>query len=237
MRRLTIFAALLLAAGLAHAGGPKYKKPDVALPAAWQTQAPWAPAAPSDALPKGKWWSAFGDAELDRYEERAVAQNQTLQAAIARLSEARAFARVTQSGLYPELDAAPSMARQRVSANRPNLPASAASSPITQNVFNIPFTLNYELDLFGAVRNNVASAQANLQASAADLENARLLVTTELAADYFQLRSLDSEIDVVNKVIAFDQQGLDLVNRRHDGGTASGLDVAQQQTVIDAAIT
>lgn len=237
MKRQSIIAFLLAASAWAHAGGPKYKKPDVTTSQAWQTQAPWAAADPKDALPKGKWWTIFGDAELNGYEEQAIANNQTLQGAIARLSQARAFARVTQSGLYPELDAQPSIARTRVSGNRPNLPATTPHSPLSQNVFSIPFTLNYEVDLFGGVRNNVASAQASLQASAADLENVRLLVTSELAADYFQLRSLDSEIAVVEKVIAFDQQGLDLVNRRHAGGTASGLDVAQQQTVIDSAVT
>jgi outer membrane protein, multidrug efflux system len=237
MKRQTILAFLLAASTLAHAGGPKYKKPDVSVPQAWQTEAPWAAAEPKDALPKGKWWTIFGDAELNSYEDQALANNQTLQAAVARLAEARAFARVTQSGLYPELDLQPSVSRQRVSANRPNLTSTLPHTSITQNVFAIPFTLNYEVDLFGGVRNNVASAQASLQATAADLENVRLLVTAELAADYFLLRSLDSEIAVVQRVIAFDQQGLDLVNRRHVGGTASGLDVAQQQTVIDAAIT
>ncbi len=238
MNRRLLPALLLMAATAAWAGGPKkYSKPDVQTPANWQTPAPWAAAAPKDELPKGNWWTIFGDAELNQYEERALNSNQTLQAAVARLANARAFARVTQSGLYPELDASPSVARQRISGNRPNLATVTPRSPITQTVFSIPFTLNYELDLFGAVRNNVASAQASLQATAADLENVRLLVTSELAADYFLLRSLDSEIAVVEKVIAFDQQGLDLVNRRHTGGTASGLDVAQQETVIDQAKT
>lgn len=237
MKRQSVIGFLLLVSCTALAGPPKYKKPDVPAPAAWQTPAPWAASAPKDDLPKGKWWAVFGDPELDQYEEKALAQNQTLQAAVARLANARAFARVTQSGLYPELDASPSATRERLSGYRPGLPASAGNTPLSQNVFTIPFTLNYEVDLFGAVRSNVASAQASLQASAADLENVRLLVTSELAADYFLLRSLDSEIAVVQKVIAFDQQGLDLVNRRHAGGTASGLDVAQQQTVIDAATT
>jgi hypothetical protein len=87
------------------------------------------------------------------------------------------------------------------------------------------------------VRKSLESANAALQASAADLENVRLLITSELAADYFQLRELDAEIAVVQRAIAFEQQGLSLVDKRHQGGAVSGLDVAQQQTVLDSSFT
>src|SRR5207248_1116555 len=162
-----------------------------------------------------------GDAELNQYEQRAMANNQTLRAAIARLDEARATARVTASGLYPELDAAARAIRDRVSGNRPTNGAVIHAMPVTQNEFSIPFTLNYEVDLFGRVRHNLEAANADLQASAADLENVRLLVSSELAADYFQLRELDSEIAVVQKAIEFQQQGLDFVQKRHQGGVSS----------------
>jgi multidrug efflux system outer membrane protein len=186
---------------------------------------------------ENSWWKLFGDDELDRYEERAIANNQTLKAATARLTQARAFARVTSSGLYPELDAGASGQRQRLSANRPTNGAPIVPSAVTQSSFNIPFTLNYEVDLFGRVRRSVESANALLQASAADLENVRLLVCSELAADYFQLRELDAEIAVVQKAIGFEGEGLKLVENRHQGGAVSGLDVAQQQTVLDSSYT
>ena len=228
---------LLLGCGVAFAKGPKYEKPAVTTPQNWQTPAPWHEAVPLDSLPKGAWWEFFGDAELNQYEQRAMAANQTLQAAIARLSEARASARVTASGLYPELDAAARATRERLAGNRPINGAVARPSPVTQNEFTIPFTLNYEIDLFGRVRHNVEAANADLQASAADLENVKLLVSSELAADYFQLRELDSEIAVVQKAITYQQQGLTLVQNRHTGGAASGLDVAQQQVVLDTSQT
>jgi outer membrane protein, multidrug efflux system len=236
MKKLLLLV-LAMTTVAAFASGPKYKKPDIEVPANWQAEAPFRAASPQDSLPKGKWWEMFGNAELNSYEEHALQSNQTLAAAIARLNEARAAARITQAGLYPELDANPSIARQRISGNRPNLLTPQAGVPITQNVFTIPFNLNYEVDLFGSVRNNVRSAGAQLQAEGATLENVRLILTSELAADFFQLRSLDSEIADVQDVIEFEQKGLDLVNRRHDGGAASGLDVAQQQTVLDSAYT
>ncbi|HZR57842.1 MAG TPA: efflux transporter outer membrane subunit [Terriglobales bacterium] len=230
-------AFALLVSSAAYAVGPKYKKPDVTIPSNWQTPAPWHEASPVDSISKGAWWTLFGDAELNQYEDRAMANNQTAKAAFARLSEARASARITSSGLYPELDAQPSAERQRISGNRPLVGSTSPLTPVTQNVFTIPFTLNYELDLFGRVRRNVESANEQYQASAADLENVRLLVSSDLAADYFQLRETDAELAVIQRSIEFQQQGLQLVQRRHEGGAVSGLDVAQQQSLLDSSYT
>ena len=232
-----LIAAIFLLNIVAFASGPKYKKPEVETPQSWQSPVPWQPATPLDALPKDTWWKLFNDSELNEYEQRAMASNQTLKAAAARLTQARAFARVTASGLYPELDAGVNAQRQRLSANRPTNGASIVPTAVTQNVFNIPFTLNYEVDLFGRVRNSLQAANATLQASAADLENVRLLISSELAADYFQLRELDAELAVVQKAIDFEKEGLNLVDKRHQGGAVSGLDVAQQQTVLDSSYT
>ena len=230
-------AGLVLWSIAAFAADPKYKKPDMATPQAWQSPVPWQAANPLDSLPKNAWWTVFGDSELDQYEDRAMSSNQTLQAATARLAEARAFARVTSSGLFPELDAGVNGQRQRLSANRPINGSTITPTVVTQNVFNIPFTLNYEVDLFGRVRRSLEAANASLQASAADRENVRLMVSSELAADYFQLRELDAEIAVVQKAVDFEKKGLDLVEKRHEGGAVSGLDVAQQQTVLDSSYT
>jgi multidrug efflux system outer membrane protein len=230
-------AFIILLGSASYASGPKYKKPDVATPQNWQTPAPWHEANPADSIPKGSWWTLFGDPELNQYEERAMASNQTLKAAVSRLAEARATARVTASGLYPELDLGPSVSRQVLSANRPAIGTTQPTSSITYNLFTIPFTLNYEVDLFGHVRRSVEAANEQFQASAADLENVRLLVSSDLAADYFQVRELDAENAVLQKAIVYQQQGLKLVNERHDGGVVSGLDVAQQATVLDSSIT
>ena len=87
------------------------------------------------------------------------------------------------------------------------------------------------------MRNSLEAANRDLQASAADLENIRLVVSSELAADYFALRELDSEIEVVRKAIDDQQKALELIERRHAGGAASGLDVVQQQVVLDSSRT
>jgi multidrug efflux system outer membrane protein len=165
-----------------------------------------------------------------------MATTHTLNAAVARLSQARSFAQISASDLYPQVSGGVSAGRQRISGNRPTLGAVTSPRPDTENTFQIPFNLNYEIDLFGRVRNSVLAANAAYQASAADLENVRLIVSAELAGDFFQLRELDAEMAVVRKAIDFEQAGLKLVENRHTGGAASGLDVAQQQTFLDASI-
>jgi outer membrane protein, multidrug efflux system len=219
----------------ALAAGPKYKQPEVTSPPNWQAPAPWHAANPLDHIPKGTWWTVFGDAELNQYEDQAMANNQSLKAGAARLTQAWAIARVTAAGLYPELDGRASVYRDRLSGNRPLNGSTLPAVPVTQNDFTIPFTLNYEVDLFGRVRHSVEAANAQLQASTADLENVRLMVSAELAADYFQLREVDAEIGVIQRAVGFQQKGLDLVQKRHEGGAVSGLDVAQQQTVLDSS--
>lgn len=236
-RLLFLWGTLVLCNVAAFAVGPKYEKPDVQVPQNWQSPVPWREANPVDSLPKNAWWTLFGDGELNQYEQRALANNQSLKAAVARLAQARSFAQVTSSGLYPELDAGVYAQRQRLSANRPTNGATIVPTAVTQNVFTIPFTLNYELDLFGRVRRSLEAANASLQASAADLENVHLMISSELAADYFQLREIDAEMAVVQEAIDFEKEGLQLVDRRHQGGAVSGLDVAQQQTVLDSSYT
>jgi NodT family efflux transporter outer membrane factor (OMF) lipoprotein len=142
---------------------------------------------------------------------------------------------VASAALFPTLATDPSAARTRYSGNRPG--ASIPTTTLTQGVYEIPFALNYEVDLFGRNRKNLQAANATLQGTAADLQNVQLVLTAELAADYFSLRELDAESQVVQDSVKIEQQGMALVNHRHEGGIASGLDVAQQQTLLDSTVT
>lgn len=232
------FEVAALGASLCLAGcavGPKYQRASVPTPPAWKTQGPWREAAPKDAIPKGTWWEIFHDAELNGYEQQLLAANQSLAAARNRLDEARSLARVSSAALFPTVSTDPNAARTRFSGNRPG--SSIRTTAITQGVYEIPFALNYEVDLFGRNRKNLQASNANLQGTAADLQNVQLVLTAELAADYFSLRELDAESQVVQESVTIQQQGMALVNHRHEGGIASGLDVAQQQTLLDSTVT
>lgn len=230
---MAALSASLMLAGCAV--GPKYQRAQVQTPPAWKTEGPWREAAPKDAIPKGAWWEIFHDEELNSYEKQLLAANQSLLAAQDRLNQARSLARVASAPLFPTLSADPNAGRARYSANRPQV--TTATPAVTQGLYEIPFALNYEVDLFGRNRKNLQAANANLQGTAADLQNVQLVLTAELAADYFSLRELDAETQVVQESVKIQQQGLTLVNHRHEGGVASGLDVAQQQTLLDSTVT
>jgi multidrug efflux system outer membrane protein len=229
-------ALLVLAAGCTV--GPRYSRPAAPIPApdAWKTQPPWEQAAPKDAIPKGAWWQVFHDPALDAYEQQLLQANQSLEAARDRLSQARSLARVATADIFPQLSADPSAVRERGSGNRPLNGVVQSTRPYTQNVYTVPFSLSYEADLFGRVRHNVEAANASLQSTAADLQNVQLVLTAELAADYFTLRELDAEVNVVLESVGYQRKGLDLLNNRHEGGIASGLEVAQQAALLDSTV-
>ncbi len=230
-------ALSLAAAGLLAgcAVGPNYHRPPAQAPTAYKTEGPWRVAAPKDSIPKGAWWEIFNDAELNNCEQQLLKANQSLEAAKDRLNQARSLARVTSAGYFPTFSTDPNASRSRYSANRPLVVT--LNRPLTQNTFEIPFLLNYEPDLFGKVKRSLQASNASLQSTAADLYNVNLVLTAELAADYFSLRELDAETQVVQESVTIQQKGLQLVEDRHAGGVASGLDLAQQQTLLDSTKT
>ncbi len=232
---LNSIVVFLFAAGCTV--GPKYQRPSAPVPGKWDVSEPWRESAPKDGVPKGEWWNVFQNDELSALEKQALDANQTIKVAVARLEQARAAASLQIATQFPNLAAEPQAERQRLSGNRPtsfNLPAVA---PVTQNIITLPFTVGYEVDLFGRRRRGIEAAQASYQASAADLENARLVITSELAGDYFTLRQLDSELNILNRTVETLQKGLQLVQSRHTGGLASGLDVAEEETLLNTTKT
>jgi multidrug efflux system outer membrane protein len=241
MKYVRPFPALLgLAACVFASGctvGPNYHRPTAPVPAQWDVAEPWRESTPKDAVAKGEWWSVFHDDELSALEKQSLDANQTIKVSTARLEQARAAAAVQVATLFPTLSTAPLAERQRLSGNRPPGSSIPVTSAVTQNNFSLPFTVGYEVDLFGQRRRSIEAAQASYQAGAADLENVRLVITAELAGDYFTLRQLDTELGILNRTVEALQKGLQLVDSRHKGGVASGLDVAQEETLLNTTRT
>jgi NodT family efflux transporter outer membrane factor (OMF) lipoprotein len=242
MRRKKFLPFLFFALGFVSllAGctvGPRYERASAPTTAKWDVSAPWRQSDPKDAIPKGEWWSVFHDEELSSLEQDALRANQTLQAATGNYNQARAAAAVQIATNFPTFGVSPNAARQRLSGNRPTNGAVVSLKPVTQNVYTLPFTVGYEVDLFGQRRRTIEAAEASYQASAANLENVRLVITAELAGDYFTLRQLDSELGILNRTVETLRRGLELVDSRHKGGVASGLDVAEEETLLQTTRT
>jgi NodT family efflux transporter outer membrane factor (OMF) lipoprotein len=228
-------AACILACGCTV--GPKYQRATAPVPAKWDVAEPWRESAPKDGVAKGEWWSVFRDDDLSALEKQALDANQTIKVAAARLEQARASAAVQIATQFPTLSTSPSVQRQRLSGSRPANSNFPVKSPVSQTNNILPFTVGYEVDLFGRRRRNIEAAQASYQGTAAALENVRLVITAELAGDYFTLRQLDTELGILNRTVETLQEALQLVDSRHKGGVASGLDVAQEETLLNTTRT
>ncbi|MBZ5544697.1 MAG: efflux transporter outer membrane subunit [Acidobacteriia bacterium] len=215
--------------------GPNYQRPSVQTPSAWKEAPPagWKNATPHDEISKGNWWQAFSDAELDQLETQATADSQSLKAAAARLAQARAVARITRADLRPTVTLDPSAARSRQSANRP-VPPPLRTNPFTSSTFTLPLDVSYEADVWGRVRRSLESSQAQAQASAADYQNLLLALRAEVAQDYFHIRYLDDDRAILRENIELLKRALQLTEVRHAGGAASGLDVSEARTLLEA---
>jgi NodT family efflux transporter outer membrane factor (OMF) lipoprotein len=219
--------------------GPKYATPSVPTVPAFKEQPPdsfkesngWKPAQPADQKLRGKWWEIFGDRQLNALEEQVDPANQDLKAAEARFREARAAIRFNRSSEYPTISTNPGIASIRDSSHTPYFAGSTVQGSTGE--FVLPFDLSYEVDLWGRVRRTVTAAREEAQATAADLETARLSIHAELAFDYFELRSADAQKKLLDDTVAAYESALKLTTNRFQGGVAPKSDVAQAQTQLD----
>jgi outer membrane protein, multidrug efflux system len=194
----------------------------------------WKPAQPAAHLPRGAWWQLFADSELDRIETQVTANNQELAAAVARFDQARANVNIARADLFPQVQFDPSYSRQRTSFNAPQS-GHAARNSATFNTFTASLQAGWEVDLWGRVRREVENARSQLAASADDLEGVKLGLQADLAADYFALRSLEAEYDLLVRTVETYRRSLELTLNRRKGGVATDLDVSQAETQLRAA--
>lgn len=231
-------AAIGIGIGLAGCvAGPDYKRPVPEMPAAWKLEAPFREGRPSDGADKGRWWQRFGDPRLDALEDQALANSPNLSAAAARLAQARASLGASGAARYPQVTLGSRDSRLKISADRPLTNYAAPNFTTVQSDFNLSLNVSYEADLAGRIQRTIEGAVATAEQTAADLENVRLMLTSDLASNYFSLRSLDIELDVVQRSILLQRRALDFIVTRHDLGAASGLEVAQQQSLLDSTLT
>ena len=246
MTRLRMISGILVcsAASLIVAGcrvGPQYSRPSTPLTPAFKEPLPtnfksedgWKSAQPSDAKLKGDWWTLFNDQQLDQLEAQIEPANQTLKQAEANFQAARAAVHLNRAAELPSISAGTAVGVVRNSTNQPYFNETYANG--ADGYFNLPIDLNYEIDLWGRVRRTVAQARAQAQASAADLETARLSLHAELAMDYFNVRAADGQCRLLNDTVKAYQAALQLTQDRYDGGASPLSDVSQARTQLQVA--
>jgi multidrug efflux system outer membrane protein len=211
--------------------GPRYQKPQ-------------APAAPQykegGAADNGKpnpigysnWWLVYNDAELNRLEQQADASNWDIRAAMARVDQAEAYLKQAHSYLFPTVGAGASASRNREAQNRPNN-GNTFGRAATFNDFQISMLMGYEIDFWGKLRHGLEAALATEQSNEANVRFVRLVTETGLAMNYFGLRELDAERDVLLSTVNALRQAEQLTEDRRRGGVASDYDVYQAKTILD----
>jgi NodT family efflux transporter outer membrane factor (OMF) lipoprotein len=227
-------ATVFLTCGLFLAGctvGPKYNRPPAEVPAAYKEAGNWKTAQPSELSLRGNWWEIFQDTQLNALEQQVNISNQNIKAAQAQYTQARALVRYNRADYFPIVAVGASASRTRVSNN--NAPLNAISNGKTNNDFQLPVELSYEVDAWGRVRKNVESFREQAQASAADLATVNLSVHAQLALFYFQARSLDAQEQLLNSTVQYYEQALQLNVARFQGGVGSEVEVEQAKTQLE----
>jgi len=210
--------------------GPKYVRPTAPTAPEFKEQPPdsfkesgeWKNAQPADRTLRGNWWEIFNDPQLNALEEQLTLSNQDLKVAETRLGQARSMIRFNRAALAPTIATSPSVAAVRNSANQPYFISSNANNGTGS--FILPFDLSYEVDLWGRVRRTINASREETQATAADLQTASLSLHSELAIDYFELRSSDAQKQLLDDTVKAFTDALQLTQNRFKGGAAPRSD-------------
>ena len=213
--------------------GPNYEQPALDVPTTYKS-ATTAPSTEAAARLAPDWWRLFGDPTLNQLESATVENNQDVRAAIARVLEARATAQITKSEFFPTITADPSFTRARTSAN---LTKSGVVGGGTANVIRVPIDLTYEVDVWGRVQRAYEQSKAQLQASADDFQVVLQTLESDVAQDYFNLRSFDVQYDIVSQNVADYNRQVDLLKKQQQAGVVGNLDVLQAEALRDTALS
>lgn len=221
---------------------PVYHRPTTPEPPKFKELDGWVPAAPADALERGPWWTLFGDPVLNNLAGQVAVSNQNVAAAIASYTQARALVAEQRAALWPS-------ATLTLSGDRSGTAAGSRTTTVTStgtvigggsgsnvaNNYRLQLGGSWEPDVWGRLRAGVDQAQANAQASQADLAAATLSAQGELATDYMTLRSVDAQRALLADTIAGYQRVLTYTQNRYNVGIAPHSDVFQAQTTLQNA--
>jgi NodT family efflux transporter outer membrane factor (OMF) lipoprotein len=226
-----VWGAALFLLLSACAVGPDYQRPSAPVPEAYKENAGWKTAQPLDGLPRGDWWKVFSDPQLDALAEQINISNQTVLAAEAQVRQALALVQIARASYFPFVTGGFSFTRTQ---NSTTLTKTQAQGGIATSDYLLPVNLSWEADVWGRIRRSVEASRDTAEASVADLESARLSAHSALAQAYFQLRTVDTQRQLLEATVAAYQKALELTRNRYGSGVAGKADVLQAQTQLES---
>lgn len=214
--RKTIVVALLPLFLAGCTVGPKYVRPAVQPPANFYAEQQAAANSAADMA----WWDLFKDPVLQDLIREALKNNYDLQLAMARVEQERALLGVSRSQYYPQVGYGASISGQQ----SPTIP--------NHTYYSYSFSTLWEIDLFGRIRKLNEAQRAVYFSSEEARRDVRLVVLSDVAQGYFQLRALDEQLAIAHRTVKSFEETLDLFQRKFEGGAASGLEVARAQGAL-----
>ncbi|MBX3740536.1 MAG: efflux transporter outer membrane subunit [Akkermansiaceae bacterium] len=207
--------------------GPNHETPEMKLPASfsnggvkWKKQSP-------DSLPNPRaWWRLYGDGTLNSLVDRALGNNQELAGASARVRQARSLSAAARGRYFPSIDLNPSSSRSKTRAQ---------GISTVQNNFSVPADLSYELDVWGAVRRQVESADASADAQQESFNALKLTIASEVAQTYWALRAVDADRALLSRAVELRRKAFSLLKEQRDAGAISGLDLSRAEVEVATA--
>lgn len=229
-RRMGLGCLLLACLVVGCKTGPDYERPEVEAPEDWR----WKTADPRDHVPKGEWWRVYQDPRLDELEAAAMECNQDLQAALARVEQARATARISQADFFPSLNSGASFTRFRSSGNAPTpLGFTVPSFQVSQ--WSVPFDLSYEFDVWGKVRRGFEAARNRAVAAEAARQSLLLSLQADVAANYFSLVGNAEQVRTLDETIALRREALAIFEQRLAAGVGTEFEIERTKVEIATA--
>lgn len=217
--------------------GPNYVKPEVQSPAAFKEQplAPqqgWKIASPQDAAPRGEWWALFGDSELNKLMAQVEVSSLNVRIVEAQYTQARALLQQAGAGFYPTVTGGLSLGRSKPASN--NTSATNYDAAIN-NTYHANVGASWEPDVWGKVKRAVEAGDASLQASATDIQAAKLSAQAQLAQNYFLLRIADARKQLLDNTVSIYEKSLKLTQNQYAVGVVARADVVAAETQLKSA--
>ncbi len=225
LRLLTVLCPIML---IACTVGPDYRRPSSATSTSFKELKGWKQAQPRDHELPGKWWKIFKDQYLNRLEEQVEIANQSIAQAEAQYRQSQALVQSASAAYFPTSTGTASVNRFRAASGQ-NVAVRGV-----KNLFAAALSAAWEPDLWGSVRRQVESSETSAQASAATLQALRLSTQATLAQDYFQLRTLDAQIKVLNDTVETNEKTLKITQNRYAAGIAAKSEIVQAETQLES---
>lgn len=206
--------------------GPRYELPETPVPSEWKREL-----SDGEAFSFENWWDVFEDEALAELEKKAVDCNPDLYAAMERVVAARAVAGVSKADLYPQVNLNPNYNNTEILIQLYGIPTDVIPGlkplvRVHETAYLLPLTMNYEIDLWGKFRGRHRSALFEAEAEAEAFRGSLLTLTSDLASNYFNMRTLDTELEFMGQIVALRKQALELSQLRFNVGLVEFSEVA-----------